>query len=333
MTRVPRWPAALVLAACGTFGTAGTASAAWNNVFQVCCHDCSPPRTSYSAPAAAACPTCAPAQPQMQISYVQRSYYQPVTEYVRRSYYEPVTKNVTSYYYEPVTEYKYSTYYDPCTGCPQKVCSPTTSYRMRSKCNAVTSYVERCSMVPVTSLRPVTVRQPVVTYYYPPEQACPPVASGFAPPAAPSVEQLRDQPPSVVPAGPGAGADTNIPMPMNPYPTNPGTSYPRNAAQPNSTPRIRPDRTTSRSSVVTVRGEVVHPDQLTPRAGAKLVFVNAANKEAREFATANQFGEFDVRLPAGNWYVYLGTGDGRAVFHKQVTVGEKDTYDYRVVSR
>jgi hypothetical protein len=328
MSLSPRLSAAFVLAACGVLGPAAPASAAWNNVFQVCCHDCDRPRASYYAPAPAACPQPCP-QPEVRISYVQRCYYQPVTEYVRRSYYEPVTRNYTSYYYEPVTEYRYTTYYDPCTGCPQRVCTPTTSYRMRSKCNSVTSYVERCAMVPVTSLRPVTVRQPVVTYYYPPEPACPPTAAApFAAPSGPAVEQIREQPPSVIP--PSSGSDANIPSPM--VPTQPG-AYPRTG--PAATPRLRPDKTTSasKSDVVTVRGEVVMPDQLTPRGGAKLVFVNAANADQREFATANPFGEFDVRLPAGNWYLYLGGDDGRAVYHKQVSLGAKDTYDYRVVSR
>ena len=77
MILVPRLPAALVLAACGLFGSAGTASAAWNNVFQVCCNDCNKPRTSYYAPPQAACPTCP--QPEVRVSYVQRCYYQPVT--------------------------------------------------------------------------------------------------------------------------------------------------------------------------------------------------------------------------------------------------------------
>ena len=112
---------------------------------------------------------------------------------------EPVTRNVTSYYYEPVTEYKYSTYYDPCTGCPQKVCTPCTSYRLRSKCNSVTSYVERCAMVPVTTLKPVTVQQPVVSYYYPPLPAAvpadvPPAASRRSRPGGPRVDELRDEP-------------------------------------------------------------------------------------------------------------------------------------------
>ena len=123
MRLVPRLPA-LVLAACGLLGSAGTASAAWDNVFQVCCNDCNKPRVAYACPQA--CPQPCP-QPEVRISYVQRCYYQPVTEYVRKSYYEAVTQNHTSYYYEPVTSYRYTTYYDPCTGCPQRVCTPCTS--------------------------------------------------------------------------------------------------------------------------------------------------------------------------------------------------------------
>jgi len=328
-----RLTSALALAA--LFGSAGTASAAWNNVFQVCCNDCNRPRVSYAAPCPQPCP-----QPEVRISYVQRCYYQPCTEYVRRSYYEPVTTNYTSYYYEPVTEYRYTTYYDPCTGCPQRVCTPCTSYRMRSKCNSVTSYVERCAMVPVTTLKPVTVRQPVVSYYYPPEPVCPPatssaflgappVAAPAIPPAAhggPTVEQLRDPPTATITPGDSIAPQS---VPTQPLP---GTSFPR-GMPPASQPRIRPDKTTSRSSVVTVRGEVVQPDQLTPRPGAKLVFVNADNQERREYATANRFGEFDVRLPAGNWLLYLGGDNGRATYHKKVALGDRDTYDYKVVSR
>ena len=322
MTFGPRLPVALALAACGVLGSAGTAPAAWDNVFQVCCHDCNRPSTSYSVPAA--CPQACP-QPQMQISYVQRCYYQPVTEMVRKSYYEAVTRNVTSYYYEPVQECRYATYYDPCTGCPQRVSVPTTSYRLRSKCNSVTSYVERCAMVPVTTLRPVTVRQPVVTYYYAPEPACPPAAAAPFPQATgPQIEQVPGAAPSI------SQDNTNIPAQMLPgTPPGSGSSYPR----PGGSPRLRPDKTTSRSSAVAVRGEVVNPDQLTPRAAAKLVFVNADQMDRREYVTANPFGEFDVTLPAGKWYMYLGGADGRAVFHKTLSLGDKDSYDYRVVSR
>jgi hypothetical protein len=311
--------AALALVA-ALAGVAGTASAAWDNVFQVCCNDCNRPRTSYSVPA---CPQPCP-QPEVRISYVQRSYYQPVTEYVRKSYYEPVTKRVTSYYYEPVTTYRYSTYYDPCTGCPQKVCTPCTSYRLRSQCNSVTSYVERCAMVPVTTLRQVNYQQPVVSYYYPP------TATGTSfyplPPTngtSPRVDELRENPPSVMP--PKTGSDT-IPPPD--VPTGPGMSYPKPG-----TARLRPEKTVSRSSVVSVRGEVVLNDQITPRSGAKLVFMNADKPNQKEYATANAYGEFDVRLPAGNWYMYVGGETGKATYHKKLSLGDRDTVDYKVVSR
>lgn len=311
---------ALALGATCAASESNRAAAAWDNVFQVCCNDCKP-RTSYSAPCPQPCP-----QPEMRISYVQRSYYQPVTEYVRKSYYEPVTKRVTSYYYEPVTEYKYSTYYDPCTGCPQKVCTPVTAYRLRSQCNSVTSYVERCAMVPVTTLRQVNYQQPVVSYYYPPT----PTGTSFYPlppmgaPAGPSVEQIRENPPGVMP--PRAGGSDMIP-PAD-VPTGPNMSNPRPGGA-----KIRPEKTVSRSSVVTVRGEVVLNDQITPRAGAKLVFLNADKPEQKEFATANAFGEFDVRLPAGDWYLYVGGETGKATYHKKVTLGDRDTVDYKVVSR
>ena len=102
MRLLPRLTAGFVAIA-GVLGVAGPAPAAWDNVFQVCCHDCGhAPRTSYFAPA---CPQPCP-QPEVRVSYVQRTYYQPVTEYQRRSYYEPVTTKYTSYYYEPVTTYR-----------------------------------------------------------------------------------------------------------------------------------------------------------------------------------------------------------------------------------
>jgi hypothetical protein len=295
------------------------ARAAWDNVFQVCCNDCRP-RVAFSNP----CPPEPCPQPEMRISYVQRTFYQPVTEYVRKSYYEPVTKKVTSYYYEPVTEYKYTTYYDPCTGCPQRVCQPTTSYRLRSQCNSVTSYVERCAMVPVTSLKPVTYQQPVVSYYYPPTASGSffPPAPAAAPPAAagPTVEQLRESQPSVMPGG----SDTNIPKTQVPV-------------DPQSRPRpgtaLRPEKTVSRSSTVAVRGEVVTNDQITPRPGAKLVFVNAEKQDEKKYATANAFGEFDLTLKSGTWFMYVGGTSGNADFHKKLTLGDRDTVDYKVVSR
>jgi hypothetical protein len=312
----------VALTVAAALGTAGDAAAAWNNVFQVCCNDCNRPRASFSpAPCPEPCPQPCP-QPEMRISYVQRCFYQPVTEMVRKSYYEPVTRNVTSFFYEPVTEYRYSTFYDPCTGCPQRVCTPTTSFRLRSRCNSVTSFVERCAMVPVTTLRPVTVQQPVVSYYFPPGTSS--FAAPTLPPASPRVEEQRISPPTV------DRVPDRIPAPDMQYPTTPGgVSSPR----PGANVKLRPEKTVSRSSTVTVRGEVTRPDQLTPRGGARLVFVSADDADRKEYVTANAYGEFDARLPAGTWYLYVGGDGGRATYHKQLTLGDRDTYDYKVVSR
>ena len=84
---------------------------------------------------------------------------------------------------------------------------------------------------------------------------------------------------------------------------------------------------------MSVRGEVVMPDQITPRGGTKVVFVNADNLETREYATANAYGEFDLRLAAGNWHLYVGDVNGQASYHKQLSLGDHATVDYKVVSR
>src|SRR5581483_10106166 len=122
--RTAVWGFALVFSAV----TAAPASAAWSNVFQVCCHSCRSSASYYYAPAAPACaaPACAPAcpQPNCTTRYVQRSYYQPVTTYRTSYYYEPVTTYRTSYYYEPVTSYSYSCYYDPCSCSYQQGSTP-----------------------------------------------------------------------------------------------------------------------------------------------------------------------------------------------------------------
>src|SRR5262245_60036967 len=107
-------------------GSAGPAQAAWNNVFQVCCHSCrTRTAASYAIASSAPDPCCNPCpQPVCTTRYVQRCYYQPVCTYQTRTYYEPVTTYRTSYFYEPVTSYRYSCYCDPCTGCCQRVACP-----------------------------------------------------------------------------------------------------------------------------------------------------------------------------------------------------------------
>jgi len=129
---------------------------------------------------------------------------------------------------------------------------------------------------------------------------------------------------------PGSGGADKIPPPN--VPTQPGISYPR----PSTPGQVRPERTASlpRTPTVTVRGEVVLKDQITPRSGARLVFVNADNLQQRHYVTANTYGEFDTLLPAGRWYLYLGGDDGRAVYHKQITLtGDRELVEYKVVSR
>src|SRR5438132_10393852 len=101
---------AAVCCALGFFGAgAAPLQAAWNNVFQVCCHRCGAvapaPVVANYAPVVA--DPCCPQQV-CTTRYVQRCYYQPVTAYQSRTYYEPVTTYRTSYYHEPVTSYRYS---------------------------------------------------------------------------------------------------------------------------------------------------------------------------------------------------------------------------------
>ena len=74
-------------------------------------------------------------------------------------------------------------------------------------------------------------------------------------------------------------------------------------------------------------------DRATPVANAKLVFVNAADAEHREYATADAFGQFEKKLTAGEWYLYVGPGDGKASYHSKVQVKEGGTRSVTVASR
>ncbi len=218
------WGCALVALAAAS----GSAQAAWNNVFQVCCHNC---RSNY-APApppvvASYEPGCPqPCPPTCTTRYVQRCYYQPVTSYRQTTYYEPVTTYRTSYYYEPVCSYRYSCYYDPCTCSYQQVAQPVTSYRLRAQCCPVTSYLQRCALQPVTTYQQMTYYEPVTTCCSTtvgaPVAALPPgavAAPAAPPPAAPSV-----------PPGPPPG--TSEQPPLAPQPPPPGTSEQPPAAPP-----------------------------------------------------------------------------------------------------
>ena len=58
-------------------------------------------------------------------------------------------------------------------------------------------------------------------------------------------------------------------------------------------------------------------------------------KVGSERIDAAQFGTVgrDVKLPAGEWLVYLGNGNGRAERNSAVTVGSYDAKNLTVVSR
>lgn len=301
--------AALALSA----GASG-ASAGWDNVFQLTCNN---ERRSYSVPSG-----CCP-QPERRVEYVQRSYYQPVTEWKRETYKVPVRETVKSYYWEPVKSYTYTSYYDPCSGACQEIAVPRTSYVLKEQCNSVERFVEKTRLVPVRSYREVTETTPVVTYYYPPTVRSSNYLVPAPPAAAPRLDEFRTTPPSASPETidpqnlPTTG--TNYPRPMPPAKPSVGRSIPLNANTAS-----RPAR---------LRGEVVDQDQLTPKAGSKLVFVNAADHADRKYAKANEFGEFDLSLPAGDWYLYVDRGDGQAVRYKKLTVAANDSREFKLVSR
>lgn len=281
------------------------AAAAWNDVFQTtgCCR---PGRSSYYAPPPA---PCCPS-----VSYVQRSYYQPVTTYKQETYYEPVTTYRTSYYWEPVTSYKYTSYYDPCTGCCQKVATPQTSYYQRSKCNAVQSYVQRCRMVPVTELRRSYYLEPVVAY----SGCCP-----DAPPAAAVRE--GDDPPGRIP---GAALDESAePKRIPPTKIDPNSRK----VSPAPTSPVRADRIAGRTNTGRLRGQVVRDDRITPRADATLRFVGT--KDEQVLAKADPAGRFAVDLPPGEWTLYVPGSDGQAAFHSTLMVRKTDDRNVTVVSR
>ncbi|HTU90314.1 MAG TPA: hypothetical protein VMF69_09590 [Gemmataceae bacterium] len=191
----------------------GSAGAAWNNVFQVCCHNCR--SSNYVAvPAPVAAPPAVTSYngcQQCTTRYIQRCYYQPVTTYRQSCYMEPVTTYRTSYYYEPCTSVRYSCYYDPCTCRYQQVAQPVTTYRLRSQCCPVTSYLQRCCLQPVTTYQQMT--------YYEPQTTCctttigaPVAALPYGASVAPGTPQPAIQGAPMVPAPGVQGA------PMTPAP-------------------------------------------------------------------------------------------------------------------
>ena len=319
---------------------AGSASAAWNNVFQTTIFGrwrqqttsyYVAPVVTFASPVACCtpCPTpCPPPQPVCSTSYVQRCYYQPVTTYQTQSYYEPVTTYRTSYYYEPVTSYRYSMYYDPCTCSYQQVATPTTSYQLRAQNCPVQSWVQRCASVPVTSYQKSCYYEPQTTCCTPsvgaPVATAPPM---MTPPPPPNVEQRSTPPPPQI----NEKRDGNTFDRQYYPPTNNGTSYTPPSWQPSnfppavrpitpspSVPPVRLDRIVTGPDS-TVEGQVVRSDN-SPRPNARLLFVNATNGAERKRVIANSVGRFHVTLYTGSWLVYADNPDGTQSFHSRIEV-------------
>jgi hypothetical protein len=314
--------AALLLVLAGS-----PAQAAWNNAFQLCCFGCrsntqshyvAPPTVAYSAPSSC-CQTC----------YVQRCYYQPVTTY--KTVCEPVTTYKTSYYYEPVCSYRTSCYYDPCTCSSVQVTTPVTSYRMRSKCNAVTSYVQRC--VPVTAYRP-TYYLEAVTSCAPPPPCCP----GSGPGGAGGVTENPSGGGSLIPR-------TNVPMGVDEHPPANGAFSPGSLKQPFPNTAIPPavpqtpaptrfDHVVSRPvNGSSVNGQVVANNSIFPVGGAKLVFVSKQSDATQQAIATDTAGRFQVTLPAGGWSIYMSRPDGQLEYHSSLAVRDNESRNVRVVSR
>lgn len=324
MTTISRF-AILPLAIAGLFASTTPANAAWNNVFLVSCNDCGPIRRAFASPSPA------PAT-QKDVQYEQKCYYEPVKVLRPERYTEEVPVRVKSYYYEPVTTYSYRSYYDSCSGECQQIAVPRTSYVRREQCDTVMKAVERVRMVPVEVARKVCETRPVVTYYGPTTRTYGPLEPTA--PVAPRVDEFRSAPPAVMPRDrnelimpPAGGLPTTSEGVSKPKPTTPP------APSSSNYPKTNAFSTSHAAASSLIRGEVVGHDQLTPQSGAKLVFVSVTDLNVREYATADLFGGFDLRLPAGEWHMYVGNGNGQASYFKKIRVNEGEPRNFTVVSR
>jgi hypothetical protein len=267
------------------------------------------------------------------VEYETRTYYEPVTVMKAERYTEEVPVQVRSYYYEPVQSYSYRSYYDPCSGDCQQIAVPRTSYVRKEECRTETRFLEKVRMVPVQVEREVTETRPVYTYYGPTTRRYGPTTSG------PTVDQFRGAP--KVEEGRSGGGYPTI--------TNPGLP-----TTPGSRPKQMPERdipkidgkaapstsdyrfnalSTSMSKVsgAKVYGEVLGTDQKSPVGNAKLVFVNAGDLNDKKYVTADAFGGFDAKLPAGEWHVYAGPGTGTASYVSKFKVKDGDQQPLGVV--
>ena len=311
-------PRTALLAVLGLTVTAAPSFAGWNNVFLTGCWNCRP-RVAQRPPAAPA------PRAETQVEYERTSYSVPVTVMKPERYTEEVPVQVRSYYYEPVTSYRTSYSLDECGQCQQVQVPCRTTQVRREYSETVMKAVERVRMVPVQMERIVTEERPkyTTTHYGPIRRT----TTGLQP-VGPTVDQFRD--PNPLPGGMNIRPQ-DVPMRMPPG----QTSAPRQPAPAPS--NFRPNAmTTSLKHTAgggTLTGEVVKNDRETPIANAKLVFVNAKDLTAREYATADGLGGFDAKLSAGDWHMYVGHGDGKAVYHSKVNVTDGERTKVTVMDR
>jgi hypothetical protein len=304
------------------FVTAATpAQAGWDNVFQVACWHCrdrAPVRESrsYYAP---------PVKTTQSSSYYEDvpkeetvTVMKPTVESV------PVDVQVRSYYWDPVTTYTTRSFYN-ADGCREEKTVPCqTRYVRKETCNTVTKYVERMKMVPVQETRKYIERTPVTVIRGTPireyQKDC---DNCGLPPARGTTPRVEVEP--------GRAAPPSMSDRMGPQ------EVPANRSLKAPLPPVRPfagsvnARTTSTASAV--RGEVLATDGVTPKAGAKLVFLNDADFKDTVRVTADDYGSFVAQLPPGKWHVYVGNGTGRADRTTTVTVTPYDARPLTVMSK
>lgn len=328
----------LLLAALGLAASSVPALAGWNHVANVtCCNNDGPIRRAFK-PAPDCCPdaTPAPSRTSYKVEYETRSYYEPVTVMKPEKYVEEVPVQVKSYYWEPVQSYTYRSYYDPCSKECQQIAVPRTSYVRKEDCRTETRYLEKVRMVPVQVQREVTETTPVYTYYGPTTRKYGPIGSG------PSVDQYRGTPK----IDEGRGGSTYSPIPGTSLPTGPGVGLPKKMPEKDiqkieskSSPSVNDPRfnalstSFSKESGAKVYGEVLAADKVTPLVNAKLVFVNAKDLGDKKYVTADAFGGFDAKLPAGEWHVYAGPGTGTANYVSKFSVKDGDKQPLGVVTK
>ena len=335
--RVAVWCCAI-----GLFGAGATPlQAAWNNVFQVCCHRCGGP-APVAVPAAPAPvvanfgPCCDPCPQQVCTTrYIQRCYYQPVTCYQTRTFLEPVTTYRTSFFWEPVTSVRYSCYCDPCTGCCKQVATPVTCLRLRSRCCPVTSYLQRCAIVPVTVQRQVFYYEPVTTCCQ--TSCCAPCDPCAGAAGTPGVINRQTQP---LPAAPPAGSGLPGVQQYNDTMPPAGTSSRQPPLAPRLTAPVAPapkPPTVKLERIVAlpphnVEGAIVREDK-TPQANARVKLVSADRQGVEQTVTADQSGQFRATLASGGWLVYIHRTDGKLEFVRKIEVRGEEPKQYTLVSR